>query len=220
MPVSLREFQRALAEMTLDATFARRVKEQGAPALATFALDAREEQRLLAAARQRGMVLACTLARANRFAAIADSYPMTCVVIEPVLRDLFDELWSRCRPAGYQLTSDVASFADRVRREKALHRRFEYLSEVFAYEQACIALINQTRRVAIDRMAGRLRVIEFDHDPALLLPPLQRHEAPPPGLPRAPHRMEVELVDGALESRWHAVPQAAALRKLPAISSL
>lgn len=208
--MSLPEFQRALAEMTLDAALAARVKQQGAQALQRYALDAREQQRLLQVAQQPGMVLNCTLARTNRFTAIAESYPMSCVVVEPVLRELLDALWSQDRPAGYQLTSDVAAFARRLQRDRALHRRFEYLREVFAYERACIALVNQTRRVALTRMAGRVRVVDFEHDPAELLSALQRHQAPPPGLPRVPHRMEIELVHGVLESRWFAVANEAA----------
>lgn len=206
--MSLPEFQRALVDMTLDAGLARAVKQGGARPLGAYGLSRREASRLVAVARQPGMVLNCTLARANRFTAIAESYPMTCVVIEPVLRELIDALWARDRPQGYQLTSDVESFARRVQDDHALHARFEYLSEIFRYEQACIALVNQTRRCSLAEMAGRVLEVPFSHDPGALLPPLHSRVAPPAGLPPAPHRMEIELVDGALESRWFAMELA------------
>jgi hypothetical protein len=200
--MSLAEFQHALADMTLDVRLASRVKAEGAAALARYRLSEREARRLVGVARQPGMALQCTLARANRFTVIAESFPMTCVVLEPVLRELLDALWAHDVPSGYQLTSEVAAFAALVAGDEALHARFAYLSEIFAYEQGCLELVAETRRRALADWNGPVRHLLFRHDPGALLPPLQAHVAPPDGLPLAPHRMEIELVDGALESRW------------------
>lgn len=204
--MSLRDFQRALTDITLDAHWAAQVRRNGDSPLKRYVLTPRERDRLVRVARQAGMELNCTLARTNRFAAIADSYPMSCVVIEPELRALLDALWARDQPQGYQLTSDVACFAAHLGADLGLHQRFPYLGEIFRYEQACIELINETRRLPMAAMKGRVRRLDFLHDPGALLPPLQRHEAPPPGLTTAPHCVEIELLDGVLESRWWALP--------------
>lgn len=208
--MSLPEFQRALVDMTLDARLARHVKQDGAAALSRYDLSPREAGRLVSVSRQPGMALNCTLARANRFTAIADEFPMTCVVLEPVLRDLLDELWSRDTPATYQLSGEAVAFAARVAADAALHERFPYLTEIFRYEQECVALVAETRQRAVAEMNGRARVVEFTHDPGALLRALQRSVAPPPGLPPAPHRVEIELVDGVLETRWAPLDEPAA----------
>jgi hypothetical protein len=200
--MSLSEFQRALASMTLDTTLARRVREQGAAALRGFALRPRDLDRLVRVAAQPGMALNCTLARSNRFTSIAESLPMTCAVLEPVLRELLDRLWAHDRPQGYQLSSELRPFIDRVQGDPALFERFPLLDDVLRYELACLALIDDARRLTLAAMSGRTRIIVLQHDPARLIEPLRAEQPVPVGLEREPHTVELELVDGALETRW------------------
>lgn len=200
--MSIAEFQRAYTAMTLDVTLARRVRRDGGPALDGFGLDARERARLVRISGQTGMALNCTLARANRFTSICDAYPRTCVLLEPWLRGLLDALWSTAAPADYQLRGEVAAFAAQVEREWLPRGDVPYLDEVFAYEQACHALVEASRRTTLAGMRGQVRRVAFRHDPAAVLGPLDASTAPPPGLPEAPHWVEVEIVDEALETRW------------------
>lgn len=200
--MSLTDFQRALTDMTLDVRLARRVKLEGARALGRYSLRDREAARLLRVAQQPGMALNCTLARANRFTSICDAYPMSCVVLEPWLRTLLDDLWSADSPADYQLRGEIDAFARCVEEHWLRRPDTEYLQEVFAYEQACHALLSASRAGPLAAMAGKIRKVFFRHDPAQVLPPLRKSIAPPPGLPLAPHWVEVEIVDEALETRW------------------
>src|SRR5689334_7263123 len=109
--MSLHEFQRALCDMTLDPVFAASVLRKGAPALKGYTLNGVEQDRLVAVVSQRGMSVNCTLARANRFAPIADAFPLTCSLLKPQLRGLLDELWNVHRPGDYQLAGEAAAFA-------------------------------------------------------------------------------------------------------------
>jgi hypothetical protein len=109
--MSLRDFQRALSDMTLDTRMTTAVRGSGTPALSGYDLTTLEQQRLVAVARQPGMDLNCTLARGNRFGPIVEMFPLTCELLKPWLRELLDELWSRHRPSNYQLAGEEDAFA-------------------------------------------------------------------------------------------------------------
>jgi len=198
----LPDFQKAFAALVLDAGWAQRVREEGEAALASWGLSDREARRLVQATRQPGMSLNCTLARTNRFAPIAETWPMCCVVIEPRLREVLDELWAERPPDGYQLNADVERFAQRLQTDAALREQFPYLDDIYRYEAASNALAYETRRRSAEDMQADYIEIELQHDPAELLAPLLRHQAPPAELPRRPHRVRIALVDAAIESRW------------------
>src|SRR5712692_5453580 len=119
--MAIGEFQRALADMTLNVRLASAVRSLGAEALQGYDLTEREQRRLEAVARQPGMSLNCSLARANRFGPIHDVFPMTCVLLEPQLKGLLDELWSSHRPDNYQLTGEDQAFARFVEEKMASH---------------------------------------------------------------------------------------------------
>jgi len=203
--LSLAEFQRALTNMTLDARLARRVKQEGSSGLEQYGLDDREMARLVRISQQPGMALNCTLARANRFTSICDAFPMTCVILEPWLRNLLDDLWTTESPTDYQLRGEIDAFARCIEREWLPRKNIEYLQEIFDYEQACHTLVTESRAASLEAMAGRVRRVYFTHDPAYMLPPLRDSTTPPPGLPTSPHLLEVEIVDGALETRWQRI---------------
>lgn len=203
--MSLPEFQKAFAALVLDARLAQRVREEGEAALASWGLSDREAGRLVRATRQPGMSLNCTLARTNRFAPIAETWPMCCIVIEPRLREVLDALWAEQPPDGYQLNADVERFAQRLQTDSALRMEFPYLDDIFRYESASNSLAYETRRHLAEDMQAKWLEVEMQHDPAQLLGPLLRHQAPPAGLPRRPHRVRIALVDAAIESRWEAL---------------
>lgn len=200
--MSLHDFQRALAAMTLDAGLANQVHAQGLAALADYHLTAREERRLLAVVRQPGMALNCTLARANRFGAIHNAFPMTCRLLGPQLRGLLDALWSGRRPDNYQLSGEEQPFAEAVERWIAGGDCTDpYLAEVLAYERACFELIMQMRHLATPLPpAPQSRWLDFSHDPRRILGALDDAAMPPPDLPLERYRVRIALVDGALET--------------------
>ncbi len=194
--MSLKAFQQALVDLTLAPRTAGMLRRGDASVLEPFDLTARERERLLAVVRQPGMSVSCSLSRGNRFETIAETFPMTCVLLEPVLRQLLDELWEQWRPANYQLTGEEAAFATTLARKRAAGEfAIEYLDEIFAYELACREMAHRIRNQAGPERAVEA-VVEFQHAPDALLPPLSRLAMPPAGLPPSSCRARIRLQDG------------------------
>jgi hypothetical protein len=202
--MSLLEFQRALCDMTLDPVFAASVLRRGISSLAGYELSAMEQGRLVAVVRQPGMSVNCTLARANRFAPIADAFPLTCSLLKPQLRRLLNELWGFHRPGNYQLEGEADAFA-RFLQEKMSRGELDhaYAEEVFRYERAAWELIQTLRRSMLeperDSKAEKSATVRFSHDPRILVPCLERDEAPPADLPAGDYLVRLTLRGDTLE---------------------
>ncbi|MCU1266389.1 MAG: hypothetical protein JWM21_2707 [Acidobacteria bacterium] len=191
--MSLQAFQRALVDLTLAPRQTRRLICGDLTILEPYDLDERELRRLLDVVQQPGMSLNCTIARGNRFDAIGEIFPMTCVLLEPVLRDLLDELWESHRPTNYQFAGEEEAFAGIVRRKlESGEVSIPYLDEIFAYECLCWELAQHMRNQAETDIEVSA-IIEFQHPPDLLLPPLSELTAPPPGLPEGVYRSRLTL---------------------------
>ncbi len=201
--MSLQTFQRAVVDLTLSPQIAVALLHGDTGALAEYDLTERERRRILDIVRQPGISVSCSLVRGNRLEVIAGVFPMTCVLLEPVLRQVLDELWADHRPSNYQLAGEDTAFAALVRRKMAAGElAFEYLDEIFAYEQACRKMADGARMPdGPDAVAET--VVEFQHPPDALLPPLSRLTAPPPGLPRGRYRARVRLGHDGLEVEMH-----------------
>ena len=181
--MSLNEFQRAMVELTLAPRRASRLLHGDLETLAIYDLTERERRRLLNVVHQPGMSVNCTIARGNRFEAIGELFPMTCVLLEPVLRELLDELWEENRPSNYQFAGEEDAFIATLREKIASgHLHIEYLEEIFQYELICSKMAQEIRNQT-DTSPELSEIIEFEHSPELLLTPLSRLEAPPAGLP-------------------------------------
>lgn len=203
--MSLADFQRALADMTLDAGLAVEVRSRGSSALAGYALTETEGRRLQAVAQQDGMSLNCSLARANRFTSIHDAFSMTCLLLGPQLRSVLDQLWSARRPGNYQLTGEEMVFADIVEAAVTCHLlSVEYLGEILRYERACWEMAMELRLKDASQMEGQSRKTRFEHDPGVLIDALSKNELPPSGLPRCEFEVTIRVVHGELVAQWDA----------------
>src|SRR5690606_21742477 len=104
--MSLDGFQQAFAHFV--ASPARCLALRADPALLeSFALDARERERLLAMVRHPGMSHHCTLYRANRLTAIARSLPRTCQQLGTALSDQLDRFWASSTEAELQFRREA-----------------------------------------------------------------------------------------------------------------
>jgi hypothetical protein len=208
--MSLRDFQRALTSLTLDVGFANAVHAGGADALVAYELSPREARRLAAVTRQPGMALNCTLARANRFAAIHAVFAMTCVLLGGELRGVLDALWSKRLPDNVQLQGEEQPFAELVQHRIAAQGTAglsEYLPAILAYEWASLELAQLVRHSLRPDLAPReSRWVAFGHDPQPVLAALQQGQQPPPGLPRGDYRVRITLIDAELEVTTFEVP--------------
>jgi hypothetical protein len=194
--MSLQAFQRAVVELTLAPLKARALRAGDSGVLAAYDLTTCEEDRLRDIVRQRGISVHCSLSRGNRYEIIHNAFPMTCVLLKPKLRELLDKLWEEYRPTNYQLAGEETAFAAMVEAKIAAGElSIEYLQEVFAYEVKCLALTRQIW-TGTDPHAEVESVVEFQHSPGELLPPLSRLTAPPVGLPKGSYRVWVRLRAG------------------------
>jgi hypothetical protein len=202
--MTLRDFQRALSDMTLDTRITAAVRKQGTPALSDYELTPLEQMRLVDVARQPGMVLNCSLARGNRFAPIVEMFPLTCELLKPWLRELLDELWSGHRPDNYQLTGEDEVFAafleGKIGRGELAH---PYAEEVFRYERVSMDLAKSLRYVAAEDspQAGSepFRLAFFRHDPRIVLRALENQQTPPPDIPEGYYPVRITLRGDALD---------------------
>ena len=201
--MSLRDFQRALSDMTLDTRITAAVRRDGTKALRDYELTSLEQERLVAVARQPGMDLNCTLARGNRFAPIVEMFPLTCELLRPWLRELLDELWDCHRPDNYQLSGEEDAFAslleEKIERCELAH---PYAEEVFRYESACLELARSLRYMSAEESSElgseSFRIVRFQHDPRILVRALENHKIPPVDMPEGEYRVRITLSGDAL----------------------
>ena len=184
--------------MTLNPALAASVLRSGVPGLSGYVLTPIEQARLTAVVRQPGMSVNCTLARANRFAPIADAFPLTCSLLKPLLRPLLDELWSDHRPDSYQLAGEVDAFSAFLQRKLSRGElNHPYAEEVFRYECAAWALIQTLQSSefspAHNSELEKSVTVRFAHDPHALVPSLERDDTPPPDLPVGDYLVRLTL---------------------------
>ena len=195
--MALSDFQRALSEMTVYPSLAARVRAEGDSPLAAYNLTPLERARLVAVARDPGMDLNCTLARGNRFGPILDVLPLTCTLIKPWLRELLNELWRTNRPDNYQLAGEEHAFTGFLQAKLASGEfSHPYLAEILEYEIACWNLVQTLRYTAEDESPHHPEpfcFVQFTHDPAALLPPLESGTLPPADLPSSHYPVRVTL---------------------------
>lgn len=191
--MSVNAFQRAMVELTLSPRIAQRLYDGDLHVIDSYDLSERERRRLFDVVRQAGMSLNCTIARGNRFEAIGDLFPMTCVLLEPVLRNLLDELWEDVRPSNYQFNGEADAFVTRVQQKMAQGElSIEYLDEILAYELTCLNMAQEMRNQT-NTACEIERLIEFGHSPESLLVALSALNAPPTGLPQGFYRARLIL---------------------------
>ena len=178
--MSLQSFQQAVVDLTLSQWVAQGLRKGDAVWLAGYDLTNRERARLSKIVNQPGISVHCSLSRGNRFELIVNAFPMTCVLLRPLLRPLVDEFCQEYRPTNYQLSGEQIAFATVVRRKIAAGELvIEYLDEIFAYEMACLGLVERMRSDPADEVST---MVEFQHSPDDLLPPLSQLKPPPAGL--------------------------------------
>jgi len=189
--MSLQSFQQAVVDLTLSPWMAQELRKGDAVPLAEYDLTSRERARLLNIVNQPGISVHCSLSRGNRFELIVNAFPMTCVLLRPLLRRLVDELCQEHRPTNYQLSGEQTAFAALVRRKMAAGELvIEYLDEIFAYEMACLGLVERMRSDPTDEVTA---LVEFEHSPDDLLPPLSQLKLPPSGLRAGSYPARVRL---------------------------
>lgn len=194
--MSYSDFQSGLVLAITKPRLAIALRNGDSSGLRHLDLSPLEVARLIGLAGQPGMALYCSLSRANRLEVIAEGYPMTLVVLEPMLREFLDALWESTPPTGYRFSTEIDCFADAVQvllEDSELP--IQYLKEVFRYEQTCWGLA-QTLRDENSVNQPMSAIVEFEHSPDQLLAPLSQLIAPSPDLPQGRFTARVTLTNG------------------------
>ena len=118
--MSLRGFQRAMAEMAASPALCRRVLDEGADAaLAGYDLAPMELQRLASAADQRGMRMNCMLYRNGRLSPLVSQLPGTFHVLGYRLRGVAEAFWAENPQVPRGVPGEMRRFASFLRRRMA-----------------------------------------------------------------------------------------------------
>ena len=153
--------------------------------LDSYDLSDRDRRRLVAVVQQRGMLVNCSLYRANRLAPIVNLIPRTCFLLGDVLLDEATEFWKGFKETRLQFHEEVKQFGDFLRRriEKGFLQN-PVLGEVLEYELALnefryiprldvLSALELSTAVASEitcvRLHPLIRVVLFRHDPRQLL---------------------------------------------------
>ena len=185
--MSLKGFQRALADLVATPELCRIARSDPAAAFGGYELTPLEERRLAAVAAQRGMATSCALYRANRLAPLYTFLPHTCLLLGARLRAELETFWeARTRPADIA-EQELRGFTEMLRRRLASGELEDpLLGEVLEYELAGFLLgllpppgADPTPAGGPARLHPRVRVVPFRHDPAALLRLLAARQPPP-----------------------------------------
>lgn len=185
--MSLRGFQRALADLVATPELCRAARSDPAAAFGGYELTPREERRLAAVVAQRGMATSCALYRANRLAPLYTFLPHTCFLLGTRLRAELETFWAaRTRPADIA-EQELRGFAEMLRGRLASGELEDpVLGEVLEYELASFLLgllppagADPAPAAGPPRVNPRVRVVPFRHDPAALLRLLSARQPPP-----------------------------------------
>lgn len=185
--MSLREFQRALADLVATPELCRAARADPAAVFGGYALTPLEERRLAAVVGQRGMATSCSLYRANRLAPLLIFLPLTCFLLGPRLRGELDRFWEAHARPGDLAEQELHGFAELLRARLASGELEDpLLGPVLEYELAgfTLGLLPPPGPASAPpegpaRVHPRVRVVAFRHDPAALLPLLAARQAPP-----------------------------------------
>jgi hypothetical protein len=185
--VSLKGFQRALADLVATPELCRAARSDPAAVFGRYELTPLEERRLAVVVAQRGMATSCALYRANRLAPLYTFLPHTCFLLGPRLRAELDRFWAVQTRPGDIAEQELRGFAEMLRGRLASGELEDpVLGEVLEYELASFMLAllpppgtDPAPAGGPARVNPRICVVAFRYDPAALLRLLAARQPPP-----------------------------------------
>ena len=189
--MSLSSFQLALADLAASPALALAARRDPT-VLDRYDLTERERRRLRDVVTQPGLSTHSALDRAQRITPLHTLLPTACLLLGDRLPGLVDAFWQLQPNADHEDLRDVDGFADFLRRrmdEGALDD--PYLEEVLDFEQA----LNQLK-LAPRGLTPPVRVLAFQHDPAVLLGHIALGTLPGVELPLGLHFLAMRAEGG------------------------
>lgn len=188
-------FQQAMCDLVASPDLCLMLVESPDEVLGRYDLSDRDRRRLVAVVQQRGMLVNCSLYRANRLSPIVNLIPRTCFVLGDALLDEANEFWKSFKETRLQFHEEVKQFGEFLRRRIEMgFLQNDVLADVIDYELALngfryaprlevLSALALSETVAPESKSVQLhpliRVVLFRHEPRRLLELLDERQPLP-----------------------------------------
>lgn len=182
--MTMEAFQQAMCDLVASPDLCIALIESPEKVLGRYDLSDRDRRRLVEVVQQPGMLVNCSLYRANRLSPIYNLIPHTCFLLGNALLDEATEFWKGFKETRMQFHEEVQRFGEFLRgRVEMGFVQNPMLLEVLEYELA----LNEFRyNPRLKTVAGErvqlhplVRVVLFKHEPKRLLEFLDERRPPP-----------------------------------------
>jgi len=196
--MTMAAFQRAMCDLVASPDLCIALVQSPEEVLGRYDLSDRDRRRLIEVVQQPGMLVNCSLYRANRLSPIYNLVPHTCFLLGDALVDEATEFWTGFKETRLQFHDEVKQFGEFLRRRMEMGiLQNPILAEVLEYELALnefrytprlevLARLEQNKTVPGESKRVQLhpliRVILFRHEPRRLLEFLDERQPPPDDL--------------------------------------
>ena len=193
--MTMEAFQRAMCDLIASPDLCIELIQSPEEVLGRYDLSERDRKRLVEVVQQPGMLVNCSLYRANRLSPIYNLVPHTCFLLGNALLDEATEFWKDFSETRLQFHDEVKQFGDFLRRRlETGSLQNPMLAEVIDYELALnefrytsrldvLARLELNTTIASESKGVRLhpliRVLLFRHEPRRLLEFLEERRPPP-----------------------------------------
>jgi hypothetical protein len=193
--MTMQAFQQAMCDLVASPDLCLMLVQSPEQVLGRYDLSDRDRRRLIAIVQQQGMVVNCSLYRANRLSPIVNLIPHTCFVLGDRLLDEATEFWKGFKETRLQFHEEVKQFGEFLRwRLESGFLDNAVLAEVLEYELALnefryIQRLEVLSQLQLNKTVAReskhvqlhplIRVLLFRHDPRHLLVLLDERRQPP-----------------------------------------
>lgn len=191
----MQAFQQAMCDLVASPDLCMVLVQSPEQVLGRYDLSDRDRRRLVEVVQQPGMLVNCSLYRANRLSPIYNLVPHTCFLLGDALLDEATEFWKGFKETRLQFHEEVKQFGDFLRRRMELgFLQNSILAEVLEYELALnefryaprldvLSRLELSKTVAREskriRLHPLIRVLLFRHEPGRLLKLLDERRPPP-----------------------------------------
>ena len=191
--MTMEAFQQAMCDLVASPDLCLTLVQSPDEVLGRYDLSDRDRKRLAAVVQQPGMLVNCSLYRANRLAPIVNLIPHTCFLLGNALLDEASEFWEGFKETRLQFHEEVTKFGDFLRRriEKGILQN-AVLAEVLEYElalnefryiprQEVLARVELSKTIENERVQLHplIRIVLFRHEPRRLLEFLDERRSQP-----------------------------------------
>ena len=215
--MSMYGFQKAMCDLAASPELCVLMQESPEQVLSRYELTERDRRRLLSVVRQRGMLVNCSLYRANRLSPIYSLMPHTCFLLGETLMDELTEFWTEFDESRLQFDEEARKFGEFLRRRMEFgFQNGVVLADILEYEMALNEFRYGARNDVLEKLARAgiptnenvrlrlhplIRVLLFRYEPRRIFDLLDGRQAPPYQLAEGEFWLLMDGRDEVLETR-------------------